>query len=302
VSLFQASTTTLDDAKSQIADAAGESSSANMLVRAGRSFAAAIKHWNNLNPWDALRVEMPGIPVIGPFTVSGCAFVSGSPTVTTTVASGFSAAGVVALDLITGSGARLDLQVATTGVTALTANLGASATVSGVTLTFVRDLYDLPSDFKSIYTARLLAQNRTLKYVGRRVYDRTFPDQSSTNSPWAYDLFRSGDVGKIRLVFPPAQADTLKIRYYRRMSGTATPIDVLDDWEPYLLAWAKWHYLTDKGEGRKPQADMWLQFAQEGIKQMISHKVAAPDEDLAFEPASTALARQAANVVTDYWE
>jgi hypothetical protein len=288
VTLFQQTTTTLTQAKQQIADAAGVSADTDWLTRAGRSYEAAIKHWNNVANWRALETELNGLAIIAPFAVSGCALTSGSSTITTTVASGFSLAGVAAYDLLTGSGTVHDMQVSATGVTSITATLAASATVTGVSLTFTRDLYDLPADFKALYTARLMSQPRPLKFLGRRIYDRVVYDQMSVASPEFYDLFPVGRLGKLRLIPPPSAADTLKIRYYRRMSQTADPIDVHIDWEPYFIAWAKWHMLIDKG-GNSERANTWLQFATDGIGQMNKQNKNVPDEELSFMPATTTL-------------
>lgn len=302
MSLFQQATTTLTEAKAQIADSAGVSGDTEMLTRAGRAYAAAIRHFNNLAQWNVLRIENPAIPVIAPFQVTGCTYTSGTNVITTSIASGFTIAGVTALDLISGSGMPHDLQVsaiASAGASSLTANLTASATITG-TLTFSRDLYDLPSDLKQIYTVRLLTLNRSLGYVGRRVYDRQFGDQSIVGSPEAYDLFRWGDVGKIRLVPPPQTADSLKIRYYRRMDKNATPIDVHDDWEPYFIAWAKWWFLNDKG-GTPDRAQNWLTFANTGIQAMLKENVTIPDESLAFTPGTMeGLNRQTLNPIYHY--
>lgn len=300
MALFQQTSTTLTEAKQQIADSAGVSADSDMITRAGRSFEAAIKHWNNMANWRALLVEANGISVYAPFTVSGCVLTSGSQTITTTVASGFQVAGLVRWDAITGSGAVLDMQVSSTGITSITATLAASATVSGVTLTFTRALYDLPSDFKAIYTARLMALPRPLTYVGRRGYDRTAFDQVAVNTPIFYDLFREGELGKIRLIPPPNAADTLKIRYYRRMSQTDTPIDVHVDWEPYFIAWAKWHFLTDKKDGSE-RAQQWQQFAQNGISQMLKMNVTIPDEELAFTPGGLDSYWTSPSSVWPYW-
>lgn len=285
MALFQQTTTTLTEAKQQIADSAGVSADSDMLTRAGRSYEAAIKHWNNISNWRALLAEANGVSVVAPFTVAGCALTSGSTAVTTTVPTGFSSAGLVKWDAITGSGTVVDMQVSATGATAITTTLAASATVTGVTLTFTRALYDLPSDFKSIYTARLLSQPRGLKYIGRRPYDRVVYDQTSTGTPECYDLFREGEIGKLRLIPPPSQADTLKIRYYRRMSQTADPIDVHLDWEPYLIAFAKWHFLTDKKD-TGDRASTWLSFAQTGIGELMKINATIPDEELSFYPSA----------------
>lgn len=292
MALFQQSSTSLTTAKQQITDSAGVSADSEMLARAALSFKAAVLHWNNLANWRALQTEYPGISVVAPFSVSGCALTSGSTTITTTVASGFNS--VVKWDILSGSGTVLDMNVSATGgtaaagnVTSITATLAASATVTGVSLTFTRDLYDLPTDFKAVYTARLLSQPRPLQYVGRRVYDRIAYDQTSAGAPFLYDLFREGELGKIRMIPPPNASDTLKIRYYRRLSEAADPIDVHVDWEPYFIAWAKWHFLTDKKDGSE-RAREWIQFAQQGVAQMLKGNTNIPDEELAFLPSHSA--------------
>lgn len=286
MSLFQQTATTLTEAKQQIADSAGVSADSDMLTRAGRSFEAAVKHWNNIANWRALLTEANGISVVAPFEVTGCALTSGSNAITTLQASGFSNA--VKWDALTGSGTVVDMQVSATGVTAITTNLAASATVTGVTLTFTRALYDLPTDFKSIYTARLMSQPRGLKYMTRRPYDRVVYDQVSTGTPDFYELFREGELGKIRLIPPPSQADTLKVRYYRRMSHTADPIDVHIDWEPYLIAFAKWHFLTDKKDGSE-RATSWQSFANLGVVELMKINTVIPDEELSFYPSTSTL-------------
>lgn len=285
MTLFQQSSKALLTAQQEIADSGGVSADSDLVGKALLSFKAAIQHLNNVANWRALLTEANGISVIGPFQVSGCATTSGSTTITTTVTNGFSVAGVTKWDAITGSATVLDMQVSATGTTSITATLAASATVSAATLTFTRDLYTLPTDYKAMYTARLLSQPRGLTFIGRRPYDRTVYDQTSVATPIFYDMFREGELGKIRLIPPPSAADTLKIRYYRRMSETADPIDVHVDWEPYFIAWAKWHWLTDKKDGSE-RAKEWQQFANTGIAQMIKQNSNIPDEELAFIPGA----------------
>jgi hypothetical protein len=98
-----------------------------------------------------------------------------------------------------------------------------------------------------------------------------------------------GSKGKIRLLSPPNGADWLMVRYYRCMataaaSSTSTTLDIPSDYEHYLIAWAKWHFLTDKGEERKAQATTWLSLAEDGLKTMLKDQTNIPDEDLSFVP------------------
>jgi hypothetical protein len=123
----------------------------------------------------------------------------------------------------------------------------------------------------------------------RRAWDRTVGDEFTTSTPDWYDIFAIGAKGKIRLLPPPAASDSLQLRYYRRMTiptttATAEAIDIPQDYEGYLIAWAKWHFLVDKSEGRSEQATVWLSMANEGITTMMKDQTRIPDEDLGFTP------------------
>ena len=61
-------------------------------------------------------------------------------------------------------------------------------------------------------------------------------------------------------------------------------LDIPEDYEAYPIAWAKWHFLTDKREQGGQQATTWLNLAQEGLKTMESDQTVIPDEDLMFLP------------------
>ena len=140
-------------------------------------------------------------------------------------------------------------------------------------------------------SVRLYSTPTTLRPLRRRFYDRAVGanEFSTVTPPMYYDIFLVGSKGKIRLLPPPGAADTMQLRYYRRMAvasatADATVLDVPQDYEGYLIAWAKWHFITDKGEGRSSQGQTWIAFAQEGIKTMLSDQTRVPDEDLGFVP------------------
>ena len=159
-----------------------------------------------------------------------------------------------------------------------------------MTATFTRDMYDAPSGLRSEYGVKLLSSQRPLIYVKRRPYDRSASDECTASSPDWYDLFMLGSASKVRLVPPPAGSDLLQQRYYRAFtlasaSGVSAAIDMPEDYEFLPIAWAKWHFLTDKGEQRKAQGQTWLSLAQDGLKTMLAEQTSIPDENLGFVQA-----------------
>ena len=118
-----------------------------------------------------------------------------------------------------------------------------------------------------------------------------------------------GSKGKIRLLTPPGGGDWLQLRYHRNMAtaastATATTLDIPDNYEPYLMAYAKWHFLTDKGEERKSQATTWLSLAENGLTTMLKDQTNIPDEDLGFTPGHMTAGRvsdnSTVNIAWDY--
>jgi hypothetical protein len=288
VSLFNQSTKAVSAVIAEIADSVGASADTEMLTRAFRSLAAAQEHFNNKANWEFTLTEAPPISVVGQFSIGDVTAASGVASATCN-----SGHGVLVDDVITFLGVRPGTRVTATAVssfgfsTTIMSSFGTATAV--VTASFVRDMYDLPSAWKAPYTVRLYGNNSTLRPYRRRFYDRSVSDEFTTSTPLGYDVFTIGGKGKIRLLPPPASSDTLQLRYYRRMtvaSGVSdgTSLDIPQDYEPYLIAWAKWHFLMDKGEGRGEQGQTWLAFAEGGIKQMMSDQTRQPDEDLGFMP------------------
>lgn len=285
--LFQPSTKAVSAVAQEIADTVGASGDSEMTTRAGRSLFAGLQHFNSKVKWDWLRAEASLITVLAPFSVTG---------ITASAGQGSAAApaghGIKPDDFIVGSGFANGTRVSATAAS----GFGIYATVTGftagattVSATFTRDMYDLPSDTKAVYDARLLNSMLTLRPVGRRFYDRSITDEQSSSTTELYDLYLMGQRGKIRILGPPSSADVLQVRYYRRMTiptttATADAVDIPQDYEQYLIAWAKWHFLVDKGEGRGDQAKTWFSLAQEGIVTMLRDQTRNPDEDLTFIP------------------
>jgi hypothetical protein len=156
MSLFQPSTLTFGNAKTQVAQQASKQNTAEFLARAGQSVQKAIQNWNKYN-WRWMMVQAADV-------------------------------------------------TASAGVTSLA----------------------LPYDFKDVYTLSVVSpgRQRVLTGVPRRIYDRVVYDQTLPNDVMGYDLFTQGALGRISIHPVPDTAETIRLKYYRRMwvpcSVTAT--------------------------------------------------------------------------------
>lgn len=286
--LFNASTIPWVTAVQQIAGSVGASSDTEMTDRAHSSLRAAFQHFGTKYNWDFLRGESTPLQVTGPFINGSVSASAGQSS-----AASPTGHGIAVDDVVIGSGFMSGTRVTATAASGFSFSPAITGFTSGVTVvtaTFVRDFYTAPSDMKRVYTVRLLNSNKPLGYVFRRLYDRVVSDEFTAGTPAAYDLFGLGGRSKIRLLPPPASNDVLQIRYLRRFtiasaSGSTAALDIPEDYESYLIAWAKWHFITDKAEGRSEQATTWMSLAQEGLKTMIADQVAVPDEHLGFIPS-----------------
>lgn len=284
--LFQPSTKAVSAAAQEIADTVGASGDGEMTARAGRSLFAALQHFNNRHKWVFNLSENPPVAVLAPFEVPGITASAGQASAAAPVGHG-----VKAYDFVAGSGFGSGTRVSATAASGF-GIYGAITFLTGsevVTGTFTRDMYDLPSDYKAMYSVRLLTSQKTLRPVGRRLYDRSVLNEQQVTTMNFYDLFMVGGAGRIRILPPPAAADRLLMRYYRRMTiptttATADAIDVPQDYENYVMAWAKWHFLVDKSEGRGEQLATWHTLGDEGLKVMLADQTDVPDEDLMFHP------------------
>lgn len=290
MALFAQCTALTADLAKQIADAAGASADTDMVARAGKSLGAAFRHFNNYADWNWMLTEAPTILVTGPFTITAVT-ASGNQNyfLTPNTAHGILPADFVQGTMFAGNDAGRVTATATSGAngvigfantfnSTLVASAGATADA-----TIGRDEYDLPSDFKQPYSIRLQQAQYTIRYVGRRHYDRSVTSEYfPSGTPLYYDRFTFG-VGKLRLLRPPANTDRMQIRYFRKMSPTSATADIPEQYEPYLVGYAKWHFLTDKADA-SDRAGQWLNFAMEGLKQMLKENVNNPDEDLMFLP------------------
>lgn len=259
-----------------------------MTDRAHTSLRAAFTHFGNRYNWDFLRDEGNPAQVIGPFTVTGVSASAGQVSAACPAGHGFAVD-----DILYASGSIVGNRITATAASGFgfaVAITGFTAGVTVITATAARDYYSAPSNYRRIYTVRLLGSEKSLGYATRRTYDRFVTDEFAAGSPDSYDLYSLGGKGKIRLLPPPSAADVLLVRYSRRFSlasasSVTSSLDIPEDYESYVIAWAKWHFLTDKAEGRSEQATTWISLAQEGLKTMLADQTVIPDQDLGFTPA-----------------
>ena len=285
MALFNQSTIPWITAVQSIADSIGASADNEMTVRAHHSLRAAFQIMGGKYRWEFMRTEATPQQVIAPFQIAITASAG------QTSASALVGNGVLADDVLVGSGFMLGVRATASGAS----GFGFSVALTGFTgqqsftITAVRDMYSAPSDMRNGYGVKLLGSQRPLRYIQRRGWDRAITDEFAADTPEGYDLFRLGEKSKIRLIPPPATSDVLFQRYYRRFSlasasGVTSTLDIPEDYEEIPIAWAKWHFLVDKGEGRKQQAGTWLSLAQDGLKNMLAEQTAIPDENLGFVP------------------
>jgi len=287
MSLFEASQTTVSAAVYQIADSCGASADAEMRARALISLNSGIRHFNNRYKWYWLMTEATPIQVWAPFGVAGVTASAGAASAAAPVSHG-----VKVDDYLVGSGFAAGCRVTATAVSGFGFSIATTGFTTNTTATFAltatRDMYDIPSDWKAPYSVVLIG-GVPLRYIQRRARDRMTDSEQAGGDVYGYDLMMVGSKGKIRLLTPPGGAGWLQVRYHRNMatasaSASTATLDVPDNYEPYLMAWAKWHFLTDKGEERKAQAMTWLSLAEDGLKTMLRDQTTIPDEQLGFTP------------------
>jgi len=305
MALFNSSPKPVSAVVAEIADSAGASGDPDQTTRAWRSLKAGIQYFNTRANWDFLFTEANPIKVFAPYVVILSASAGNS---SATLAASH---GVSADDYMVGDGIQPGTRVTATAGTSLTFNQIFNITAAGIqtiTASGNRDMYALPADWKMEYSARLLGANpRWLRDVRRRAYDRSVFNEQDQAIPLAYDTSPVGAKGKVRLLRPPMAADILQLRYYRRMtvptaSAATEVLDIPEDYENFLIAWSKWHYLTDRGDGRSEQASVWLGLANEGIKVMLADQTRKPDEDLMFSPGASTLTMTTTPNTTTWWD
>lgn len=219
--LFNQSTLAVSAAITQIADAAGASGEPEQQLRAGKSLNAGIEFLNARANWDFTLTESNLTVIVAPFTVLNITASAGQ-----TSAILPSGHGIVADDIISFPGLLAGSRVTAVSTGASSTAIGFNGAIQTaigtgnqvVQAQVSRDTYDLPPDLKNVYDVRLYAQQSTLRPIRRRQYDRGILDEFTTTTPRWYDVYNFGVKGRIRILPPPGTADSMSIKYYRRIS------------------------------------------------------------------------------------
>lgn len=291
MALFTQSAKAVSAVVIEIADSAGASGDTEQKTRAWRSLQAAFEYLNTRANWDFALVEAAPSAVIGPLSLVGVSASANQTSAALPVGHGLQVD-----DYVSGTPFVVGTRVSATaagsiGLTvAVTAGIGTGVQI--FTITGLRDMYDLPPDFKAEYSVRLLGSQKVLRSVRQRQLGRARTSEQDTAQPVGYDVFPVGQKGKIRLARIPSFSDVMLTRYYRRLdvpsaSASTALLDIPQDYEWVPIAWAKWHYLTDKANAKSDQAQVWIALANDGMKSMIADQTRRPDEDLMFIPGAS---------------
>lgn len=250
-----------------------------------------MQRWNNAFAWP-YYLKTVDIPIVAPFSVANITTTVDSTTATV-ASSEANSSKVTADDIITDGGSTVVRQTrvtAVSGTNPLTYTLSRDALASGTTstLTFARSDYTIPDSATDavnwVYDVRLTSSPRPLVYLNQRFYDSGRP-LNEISTPYYYNLFQSGQVGKLRFLPPPNASGTAVMRYHRRIQPTASTLDIPEDWELGIIALAKALMLADKG-GNPDRAAYWNAVAADELDKAIARAAyPTPDAQVTFQPA-----------------
>lgn len=317
MALFRPSALTFLQAKTIVADAVGGATDNDTLLRAGRAIRQAFMRWQNHAYWKWTLVSALDTAVSAPFQVTNCTISNGSNHITQ---GGGGFATVEDLDLLSSAaGFGLDTRVDARGGALDGNNIyvtrNATGSASNSAITFSRDCYALPADFRSLYDARLMVNRRALAEAAQRDYDRARPGNEPA-TPTHYMLFNMWGVGAtgiysggspvggdnntsafLRLIPPPTQSDFLLVRYYRTLyipafqtstsdtTDNTVALDLPQDYELGFLGLAKYYFLLDKG-GNDQRMAGWKADGEAALEAAEARDLQLPDTEMGFLPGA----------------
>jgi hypothetical protein len=282
----------LSDAKIYVAKIIGAQADTNALALAEDSINATYRKWQNAHNWAFLLQDNSINRVI-----SDCTVAIDQLTVTSATAGAlyFTNVGMTVTGIGVPAGttvAAVDTETTSEGVTSFT--LSQASTAGAVELTFGpyiavvagQELYNLPSDLHSIFSARLLDSPRTLYYMKARELDRRTSNQDNLTTPTHYAMYTrhsfnaSTPHAHIKLIGIPGAADRLFLKYYRMFSTAATTIDIPNEFLYVFLDDAQCHFLLKKnaGDPRLPAMKQEVAMAFDGV--LKSDEEESEDDDI----------------------
>lgn len=268
---------TLSDAKTYVARIVGGAGKTETLTLAGDAIKAALEELSHRHLWSQFLQDTSQSRTVA------CSS-SSSTTMTTAVTNGF--AGLYEGMDVTGT----DVPAGTTiesvdSTTSLTLSAATTGTISAADIVFSgefdfaadEDTKVLPYHFWKPYEARLVSGGfRRIHYIPQNQIDRV-TTQVVSGPITHYSVYKSNDFDadglqqkKIKVHRPASQASTVRLRYYRRPSAIADPLDFDDDFLYIVLDLARVHLLELK-ESSRPQVGAALRAVlQKRINRAIS--------------------------------
>jgi hypothetical protein len=176
-------------------------------------------------------------------------------------------------------------------------------THTDITVSAGTDTYDLPSDWLHAYSVRLTDNDRPLRYIEQRLYDKSFWDQTTQSYTAFYTLFGHAQTGKIKLIPMPSESDTLSIRYYKSIVNPSADDDKFAMPERYvwgLISYAKALVLMDR-DSENSRIDRWLTEAELAFREARADDADHPDQDVRFVPSIEHGDRGYSEASAGYW-
>lgn len=166
-------------------------------------------------------------------------------------------------------------------------------------LTFSSGSAALPSDVRAIYNLKV--DGRVCLYMNARAYELMTDNGQELwtiyGQPYIYDVAwhtsAESTSGWTVELQQPANSDSsgANLRYYRRLTmptdTSGSTLDVPEDYEEGVLAWASYHYLLNHGgDPRSERTIMWKQAAEEALTDAVRANQNVPDENVILQPSN----------------
>jgi hypothetical protein len=149
--------------------------------------------------------------------------------------------------------------------------------------------YNLPANYRRMYTARLETGQRPLTYVDQREWDRYVLNQTAAGSPTAYTILRTSNTQEQIRIFPiPQQDDNLIFLYHRLIvtpSAGGTALDIPERYQTYVI-YASRANLIASGHPNETDRDYWQGRADRYFRK-LKHEDQDADRPAAFRPGDS---------------
>lgn len=149
------------------------------------------------------------------------------------------------------------------------------------------DTYDLPAGFLHMHSVRMTVNDRPLRYMRQRFYDRVRWDQDTPTFTSHYTLFGHGQDGSIKLIGIPTEDDVLEMRYYQGIVVPTADEDLFGLPERHvwgIIYKAKALLLLDR-DAENTRMAHWIVEAEKAFRDAREDDVQRPDEDVRLIPA-----------------